>query len=56
MKRSTRIIVKGYDTHGKKTEYESGGLLARVIQHEIDHLMGVLISDHTPLKRKRSGE
>lgn len=43
--RSTRIYVTGYNLNGKKEEYDVDGLLARIFQHEIDHLDGILISD-----------
>lgn len=41
------IDVVGYDPLGNKREYRIGGLWAHVIQHEIDHLNGVLITDHS---------
>jgi peptide deformylase len=43
--RHKRIKVKATDTNGKKQILRAKGLLARVIQHEIDHLNGVLIVD-----------
>lgn len=43
--RHKRIKVKATDTNGKKQIIRARGLLARVIQHEIDHLNGVLIVD-----------
>jgi len=47
--RKTSIIVRGMNTKAKEVEWELTGLLARVIQHEIDHLNGVLIVDHGPI-------
>jgi len=44
--RPENILVSGLDQHGKETEIEAGGLLARVFQHEIDHLNGVLFIDY----------
>jgi len=44
--RPTRIVVKVLDPRGKPIEIEAEGLLARVFQHEIDHLNGILIIDH----------
>lgn len=44
--RPERVLVSGLDINGKKTEIEADGLLARVFQHEIDHLDGVLFIDH----------
>ena len=44
--RPTRVFLKGINPYGKEVEYELEGLLARVVQHEIDHLNGVLIVDY----------
>lgn len=46
--RNVTIFVRGLDKKGKETELELSGLIARVIQHEIDHLNGVLIIDYGP--------
>ena len=42
VKRSSEIIVKGADLSGRQTEIKADKLLARVLQHEIDHLNGIL--------------
>ena len=34
--------VEGYDRHGDLYEYETEGLLARAVQHELDHLDGLV--------------
>jgi len=44
--RPSSVVVHGLNEKGKKIELEAEGLLARVFQHEIDHLNGVLIIDH----------
>lgn len=44
--RSTHVVVRGIDDLGETVEIEADGLLARVLQHEIDHLNGILIIDH----------
>ena len=44
-KRPSLIVVRGYDVHGKEIEITLKDLIARVIQHEIDHLEGKLIID-----------
>ena len=44
--RIEQLHVHGYDSRGRKKQLEMSGLWARVIQHEIDHLNGVLICDH----------
>lgn len=44
--RPFEIYVTGIDKDGKEVKLEADGLLARVLQHEIDHLNGVLFIDH----------
>jgi peptide deformylase len=43
--RATQITVRGYDRQGKRIELRASGFSARVIQHETDHLDGVLFFD-----------
>jgi peptide deformylase len=43
--RSSQISVRAYDRHGKRLEIRASGFTARVIQHETDHLNGVLFFD-----------
>ena len=43
--RATRIEVKTRLIDGREVAFEAGGLLARVIQHEVDHLHGMLFID-----------
>ncbi|GAB4405985.1 MAG: peptide deformylase [Thermodesulfovibrionales bacterium] len=43
VKRSERVIVRGLNREGKAIEIEGEGLLSRALQHEIDHLNGVLL-------------
>ncbi|HSC26227.1 MAG TPA: peptide deformylase, partial [Vicinamibacterales bacterium] len=43
--RAQQIIVRAYDRHGKRIELRAGGFTARVIQHETDHLDGILFLD-----------
>jgi len=50
--RNARVEVRGIDRNGKPTHMEAEGLLAICLQHEIDHLNGVLYIDHiSSLKR-----
>ncbi len=49
--RAERIEVEYYDEHGKKHQIESGGFEARAIQHELDHLEGVLFLDRLVSRR-----
>jgi peptide deformylase len=51
--RSRAITVRGLDEWGKPLAFEAEGYLARAIQHEVDHLDGVLFVDRlSPLKRQ----
>ena len=43
--RPTRGVVKGFDRNGQPKVVEGTGLLARALQHEIDHLDGLLFLD-----------
>ncbi len=45
VKRSKVIKVAAFNKTGKKIEFKAKGLFARVIQHEIDHLDGILFVD-----------
>lgn len=55
VKRSTYVTVRALDRDGKSYELSADGLLAECIQHEIDHLNGVLFIDLlSPLKRDRA--
>ncbi len=51
--RPVRVRMRYQDLEGREQEIEDDGLLARVLQHELDHLEGVLFVDHlSALKRK----
>ncbi|HLL47790.1 MAG TPA: peptide deformylase [Longimicrobiaceae bacterium] len=53
VERPAHVAVEGLDRDGNPLRVEGGGLLARCLQHEIDHLDGVLFLDRVgPLKRK----
>lgn len=43
--RHEKVVVKGLNRHGKPVKYKLSGWLARIFQHEIDHLDGVLYTD-----------
>ncbi len=43
--RAASIVVQGKNEHGDPVTVEAHGLLSRAIQHEIDHLDGVLFID-----------
>lgn len=44
VKRPVKIVVEAQNLDGKKSKLTADGLLARVIQHEIDHLDGILFT------------
>jgi peptide deformylase len=46
IKRSELVRVKGQDARGKEIKLKADGLFAEVLEHEIDHLNGVLYIDH----------
>ncbi len=51
--RPESITVKYQDINGEKHEEQCFGMLARVLQHEIDHLNGILFIDRiSPMRRK----
>jgi peptide deformylase len=43
--RSEKVSVKGFSPEGKAVQFKADGILARVLQHEIDHLDGILFVD-----------
>ncbi len=45
IKRAKKIKIKALDINGKKIRFKAKGFLARVLQHEYDHLQGILIKD-----------
>lgn len=53
IERAARVKVRAQDRDGKTFEIEAEGLLAIALQHEYDHLQGVLMIDHLgPLKKR----
>jgi len=52
VKRAKKVVVTFLNENGAVAELKADGLLARVIQHEVDHLSGKLIIDYlSPVKR-----
>jgi peptide deformylase len=45
IRRHETVVVKGLDRNGKDIEIEGTGLLSRALQHELDHLDGILFID-----------
>ena len=55
--RKEKVTVRALDRDGKEFTLKADGLLAICIQHEIDHLNGILFVDYlSPLKRQRIKE
>jgi peptide deformylase len=53
VERPVRVRVRAVDEHGSPLVVEASGLEARVIQHEVDHLDGVLILDRTSREQRK---
>jgi peptide deformylase len=52
--RAYKVIVKAFDREGKPFEIEGEGYMAKLLQHEIDHLNGIIFIDRlSRLKRQR---
>lgn len=48
--RAKKIMFKALDSQGNKVKFKARGLLARVLQHETDHLNGLTIKDRSKMK------
>jgi peptide deformylase len=53
VQRPAQVRVRAHDAQGKELRVQAEGLEARVIQHEIDHLDGVLILDRIPRQERK---
>jgi peptide deformylase len=52
--RSSKITVRALDRHGKTIEFTADGFMAKCVQHELDHLNGMVFIDRlSKLKRER---
>ncbi len=54
VERPIAVLVRARDEHGEQLIVEATGLEARVIQHEIDHLDGILILDRTTREQRKA--
>ena len=45
VERSTQVVIRGQNRHGQPFKVKAKGWLARIFQHEIDHLDGILFTD-----------
>lgn len=50
IRRAKKIWIKAYDEHGNRIKFRARGMLARIIQHETDHLNGTVIKDRAQEK------
>lgn len=50
--RFKQVVVKAYDRNEKEVILEEADVLARILQHEIDHLDGILFIDHLSTARR----
>jgi peptide deformylase len=50
LERSFSVVARGRDAYGKPVTVRALGMLARVLQHEVDHLDGILFIDHLPFE------
>ena len=53
VRRAERVRVRALDEHGKPVEFTAEGYLARAVQHEVDHLDGVLFVDRLSLLKRQ---
>jgi peptide deformylase len=57
VERHEKIVVKGQNRQGKPIKVKAEGWLARIFQHEIDHVEGILYTDRTDkVWKPREGE
>ncbi|MDD4801608.1 MAG: peptide deformylase [Syntrophomonas sp.] len=54
LKRAQKIVVKGLNPQGENIELEASDSLAKILQHEIDHLNGILFADKAIKMRTES--
>jgi peptide deformylase len=54
VERPVAVTVSGQDEAGEDLRIEAEGLLARIFQHEVDHLDGVLILDRTDRESRKA--
>ena len=54
VERPVTVTVSGQNADGEEIRFEAKGLLARVFQHEVDHLDGVLILDRTDRESRKA--
>jgi peptide deformylase len=53
VERSTSVRIEGRDANGEEVAYDLEGTPARIVQHELDHLDGMMILDRTTPEARR---
>jgi peptide deformylase len=53
VERAERVVVKALNRDGEPVELSADGLLATVVQHEMDHLEGIVLIDHLSFLKRR---
>jgi peptide deformylase len=53
VERAEKVLVKALNREGEPFELEADGLLATVVQHEMDHLEGIVLLDHLSFLKRR---
>jgi len=56
VRRAETVVVRGRDEQGKAVRIQADGILARALQHEIDHLDGILFIDRIPSSEAASAK
>ena len=54
VKRAQKVIVNGLNTDGESIKVKAVNLMARALQHEIDHLNGTLIIDYADIRKRQA--
>lgn len=52
--RALRVVAKGFNQHGEPVELEGSEVLARCVQHETDHLDGILFVDRLDREQRKA--
>src|SRR5262245_38104305 len=53
VRRARQVRVRALDEHGKAIEFNAEGYLARAVQHEVDHIDGILFVDRLSLLKRQ---
>lgn len=54
LERPQQVRVQAFNERGRRFTLDADGFLARVIQHELDHLNGILFTDRLPERKRES--